>query len=43
MRDYPPQAIFRVDKDLFGGRHQDQGYTNSAQLTLVSPDLVIAR
>lgn len=35
MRDHPPQVNFRVDNDLFGGRHQDQGYTNGAQLTLV--------
>ena len=40
MRDHPPQVNFRVDNDLFGGRHQDQGYTNGAQLTLVSPNLV---
>ncbi len=40
MRDHPPQINFRVDNDLFGGRHQDQGYTNGALLTLVSPNLV---
>ncbi|PZS94211.1 hypothetical protein A7X86_00770 [Stenotrophomonas maltophilia] len=40
MRDHPPQVNFRVDNDLFGGRHQDQGYTNGALLTLVSPNLV---
>ncbi|MGE8286293.1 MAG: lipid A-modifier LpxR family protein, partial [Stenotrophomonas lactitubi] len=40
MREHPPQVNFRVDNDLFGGRHQDQGYTNGAQLTLVSPNLV---
>ncbi|MFL0338437.1 lipid A-modifier LpxR family protein, partial [Stenotrophomonas maltophilia] len=40
MRDHPPHISFRADNDLFGGRHQDQGYTNGAQLTLVSPNLV---
>ncbi|HET6397260.1 MAG TPA: lipid A deacylase LpxR family protein [Pseudoxanthomonas sp.] len=33
----PPAVNFRVDNDLFGG--QDQGYTNGAQLTFVSPNL----
>lgn len=37
MRDHPPQINFRVDNDLFGGRHQDQGYTNGALLTWSRP------
>lgn len=40
MRNHPPQVNFRVDNDLFGGKAQDQGYTNGAQLTLVSPNLL---
>ncbi len=40
LHDHPPAVNFRVDNDLFGGRHQDQGYTNGALLTLVSPNLV---
>ncbi|HAI45150.1 MAG TPA: DUF2219 domain-containing protein, partial [Stenotrophomonas sp.] len=40
MREHPPQVNFRVDNDLFGGADQDQGYTNGAQITLVSPNLV---
>ena len=40
MREHPPQVNFRVDNDLFGGADQDQGYTNGAQLTFVSPNLV---
>ncbi|MCL7715027.1 lipid A deacylase LpxR family protein [Stenotrophomonas mori] len=39
LREHPPAVNFRVDNDLFGGRHQDQGYTNGALLTLVSPNL----
>lgn len=35
--ELPPTVNFRLDNDLFGG--QDQGYTNGAQLTLVSPNL----
>jgi len=35
--DLPPTVNFRIDNDLFGG--QDQGYSNGAQLTLVSPNL----
>lgn len=35
---YPPEVNFRIDNDLLGG--QDQGYTNGAQLTLVSPNLL---
>ncbi|MFT3762373.1 MAG: lipid A deacylase LpxR family protein [Pseudoxanthomonas sp.] len=35
--EFPPTVNFRVDNDLFGG--QDQGYSNGAQLTLVSPNL----
>ena len=37
LRQTPPAVNFRVDNDLFGG--QDQGYTNGAQLTFVSPNL----
>jgi len=40
LRHAPPVVNFRVDNDLFGGDHQDQGYTNGALLTLVSPNLV---
>ncbi|WP_367347017.1 lipid A deacylase LpxR family protein [Stenotrophomonas bentonitica] len=40
MSQHPPQVNFRVDNDLFGGADQDQGYTNGAQITLVSPNLV---
>ncbi|MFT3803537.1 MAG: lipid A deacylase LpxR family protein [Burkholderiaceae bacterium] len=36
-RGFPATVNFRVDNDLFGG--QDQGYSNGAQLTLVSPNL----
>ena len=36
----PPAVNFRVDNDLFGGERQDQGYTNGAAITLVSPNLV---
>ncbi|MFA1289323.1 lipid A deacylase LpxR family protein [Xanthomonas axonopodis pv. nakataecorchori] len=36
----PPAVNFRVDNDLFGGEDQDQGYSNGAVLTLVSPNLV---
>lgn len=36
----PPAVNFRVDNDLFGGEDQDQGYSNGALLTLVSPNLV---
>ncbi|MFT3803548.1 MAG: hypothetical protein QM766_20335 [Burkholderiaceae bacterium] len=36
-RGSPATVNFRVDNDLFGG--QDQGYSNGAQLTLVSPNL----
>jgi len=39
MRTHPPTVNFRVDNDLFGGAKQDQGYTNGAVLTLVSPNL----
>lgn len=39
LRDHPPAVNFRVDNDLFGGAHQDQGYTNGALLTFVSPNL----
>lgn len=37
LRSTPPAVNFRVDNDLFGG--QDQGYTNGAQLSFVSPNL----
>ena len=40
LADHPPQINFRVDNDLFGGADQDQGYTNGAQITFVSPNLV---
>lgn len=33
----PPTANFRLDNDLFG--KQDQGYTNGALITFVSPNL----
>lgn len=36
----PPTVNFRIDNDLLGNGHQDQGYTNGALFTLVSPDLV---
>ncbi len=39
LHDHPPAVNFRVDNDLFGGTQQDQGYTNGAMLTLVSPNL----
>ena len=39
LQDHPPAVNFRIDNDLFGGRDQDQGYTNGALLTLVSPNL----
>jgi len=39
LRDHPPAVNFRVDNDLFGGASQDQGYTNGAMLTFVSPNL----
>ena len=40
MDEAPPAVNFRVDNDLFGGEDQDQGYTNGAMITLVSPNLV---
>lgn len=39
LNQQPPAVAFRVDNDLFGGEHQDQGYTNGASLTFVSPNL----
>ncbi len=36
----PPAVNFRIDNDLLGNGDQDQGYTNGAVITLVSPDLV---
>ena len=36
----PPAVNFRIDNDLLGSADQDQGYTNGAAITLVSPDLV---
>src|SRR5690606_7984233 len=38
LRASPPAVNFRVDNDLLGNGGQDQGYTNGALLTLVSPD-----
>lgn len=35
-----PTVSLRVDNDLFGGRSQDQGYTNGLLVTLVSPNLL---
>ncbi|HEY0335270.1 MAG TPA: lipid A deacylase LpxR family protein [Stenotrophomonas sp.] len=35
----PPAINFRVDNDLFGGQDQDQGYSNGAAITFVSPNL----
>jgi len=32
-------VALRVDNDLFGGRGQDQGYSNGLQLTAVSPNV----
>ncbi len=40
LRNTPPAVNFRIDNDLFGGEQQDQGYSNGAMLTLVSPNLV---
>jgi lipid A 3-O-deacylase len=40
LAERPPTATFRLDNDLLGNGHQDQGYTNGALITLVSPDLV---
>ncbi len=39
LREHPPAVNFRVDNDLLGGARQDQGYTNGALLTFVSPNL----
>ncbi len=39
LKDHPPAINFRVDNDLLGGHKQDQGYTNGAMFTLVSPNL----
>jgi len=39
LRAYPPTVNFRVDNDLFGGKQQDEGYSNGALITLVSPNL----
>ena len=39
LSDHPPAINFRVDNDLLGGAQQDQGYTNGAMFTLVSPNL----
>ncbi|MCD9095385.1 lipid A deacylase LpxR family protein [Luteimonas fraxinea] len=35
-----PVVNLRIDNDTFGGRDQDQGYSNGLQVTLVSPNLV---
>lgn len=40
LQQTPPAVNFRVDNDLFGGKDQDQGYTNGAVLTLVSPNVL---
>jgi len=40
LASHPPAVNFRVDNDLFGGKRQDQGYTNGAALSFVSPNLV---
>ncbi|KAF1700112.1 lipid A deacylase LpxR family protein [Pseudoxanthomonas suwonensis] len=39
LSETPPAVNFRVDNDLLGGENQDQGYTNGAVITLVSPNL----
>lgn len=39
LRQTPPAVNFRVDNDLLGGKDQDQGYSNGAAITLVSPNL----
>lgn len=39
LSDHPPAINFRVDNDVLGGAQQDQGYTNGAMFTLVSPNL----
>ena len=39
LRDHPPAINIRIDNDMLGGAQQDQGYTNGAMLTLVSPNL----
>ena len=38
-----PTVSLRVDNDLFGGRSQDQGYTNGLLVTLVWLYLEILR
>ena len=35
----PAQVIARMDNDVFGGAHQDQGYTAGFNLAFVSPTL----
>lgn len=39
LSDHPPAINIRIDNDMLGGAQQDQGYTNGALLTLVSPNL----
>src|SRR5690606_35732129 len=39
LTETPPAGNLRGDNDLFGGENQDQGYTNGAVITLVSPNL----
>lgn len=39
LQEHPPAINFRVDNDLLGGKQQDQGYSNGAMFTLVSPNL----
>ncbi|MQU09649.1 DUF2219 family protein, partial [Pseudomonas helleri] len=36
----PPTITVRVDNDLFGGRDQDQGYSNGMMVTAMSPNLI---
>ena len=40
LGESPPAVNLRIDNDLLGSGDQDQGYTNGAVITLVSPDLV---
>jgi len=39
LRAFPPTVNFRIDNDLFGGQQLDEGYSNGALITLVSPNL----
>lgn len=40
LGESPSAVNLRIDNDLLGSGDQDQGYTNGAVITLVSPDLV---